>query len=84
MHKKPILGMDINPYGGQANRTELLLAMLLGREFAIELLSEGMVEDRTSVCTGSVAKAIKRACRKAGTAPAVRLLLFRLPASLRA
>ena len=65
--KEPILGIDIGPSAVKLVELSRSGPRFRVDGFAIEPLSEGMVEDRNPADTEGVAEAIKRACRKAGT-----------------
>jgi len=64
--KEPILGIDIGPSAVKLIELSRSGPRFRVEGFAIEPLSEGMVEDRNPIDTDGVAEAIKRAFRKAG------------------
>lgn len=64
--KEPILGIDIGPSAVKLVELSRSGSRFRVEGFAIEPLSEGMVEDRNPTDTDGVAEAVRRACRKAG------------------
>lgn len=64
--KEPILGIDISPSAIKLIELSRSGPRFRVEGFAIEPLSEGMMEDRNLIDSGAVGEAIKRACRKAG------------------
>ena len=65
--KEPILGIDIGPSAVKLVELSRSGPRFRVESFAIEPLSEGMVEDRNPTDTDEMAEAIRRVCRKAGT-----------------
>jgi type IV pilus assembly protein PilM len=65
--KEPILGIDIGPSAVKLVELSRSGPRFRVEGFAIEPLSEGMVEDRNPADTDDMAEAIRRVCRKAGT-----------------
>lgn len=65
--KEPMLGIDISPSAVKVVELSHSGSRFRVEAFAIEPLSEGMVEDRNPVDPDAVGEVIKRACRNAGT-----------------
>jgi type IV pilus assembly protein PilM len=65
--KEPILGIDISPSAVKLIELSRSGPRFRVEAFAIEPLSEGMMEDRNPVDTDDLAEVIKRAWRRSGT-----------------